>query len=111
MIQTASTQLMSVKDLAQYLGIKQSTLYSWASRGLIPHYKINGLLRFKKEEIDPWIDSSRHSKSDTPLLSVQRKNQGELDLIIASAKRGAYNVVNGKPGQIKSRGRRSHGTL
>ena len=60
---------LNVKDLSEYLKIKPSTLYSWAARGIIPHYKVYGLLRFKKEEIDLWIESFKGTSKNT-LLSA-----------------------------------------
>ena len=43
------------EDVCSALGIKMSTLYSWTSRGLIPYVKINGLLRFREDMIEPWL--------------------------------------------------------
>lgn len=103
--------LMSVKDLATHLGIKASTLYSWSERGLIPHYKIHGLLRFKKEEVDAWIDSFGRSAQPATSVTMPRNKRNDLDIIIATAKREAYNTLHGKPGQDQSRGRRPNGTV
>ncbi len=56
-ITVTKAMFLSIKDLSQYLQIKPSTLYAWASKGIIPHYKVHGLLRFKQDEIDAWIAS------------------------------------------------------
>jgi excisionase family DNA binding protein len=102
---------LTVKDLSDYLKIKPSTLYSWANQGKIPRYKVNGLLRFKKEEIDFWIASLRDQKPPVSLPSFKRRNFRDADLLVASAKKEVYNIPHGKPDQIKLSGRRSDGTL
>jgi len=48
--------LLTIRQLADYLNIKRSTLYAWVEQGIIPHYKMNRLIRFKKEEIDAWLE-------------------------------------------------------
>lgn len=48
-------KMLLPEDVCSALGIKKSTLYSWTSRGLIPYVKINGLLRFKADMIEPWL--------------------------------------------------------
>jgi len=48
--------LLTIQQLSDYLSIKRSTPYAWVERGFIPHYKMNRLIRFKKEEIDIWLE-------------------------------------------------------
>lgn len=43
------------EDICTALGIKMSTLYSWTSQDLIPYVKVNGLLRFRADMIEPWL--------------------------------------------------------
>jgi excisionase family DNA binding protein len=102
---------LSVKELSSYLAIKSSTLYSWAAKGVLPHYKVHGLLRFKKEEIDSWVASFKCEKNLFVIPSFDKKGQRDIDFIIASAKKEVYNIPHGKPGPIKVSGRRSDGTL
>lgn len=51
--------ILTVKQVADLIQAKPSTIYSWVEQGLIPHLKINGLLRFSESEIVEWIDSHR----------------------------------------------------
>ena len=53
---------ISVKELAEYISIKPSTIYAWVHEGYIPHYKIGRLVRFNMEEIERWI-KKRKAKS------------------------------------------------
>jgi excisionase family DNA binding protein len=63
---------LSVKEAAVYLGIKKPTLYAWAKCGKIPHYRLNSLLRFKKGDLDNWIEGRKRE-----LLGTENRN-GEI---------------------------------
>jgi excisionase family DNA binding protein len=50
-------KLLTPENVCEVLGIERSTLYAWTSRGLIPFFKVNGLLRFRESEILKWLKS------------------------------------------------------
>ena len=78
---------MSIKRLSQYLDIKPSTLYAWVEKGIIPHYRIQGCIRFRLDEIEEWLKSKRQGWDMTggEVLSPQRKPAGNIDKIIRKA--------------------------
>jgi len=39
--------------------VHPKTVYKWSEDGKIPHLRINGLLRFKKSEIEAWQDKNK----------------------------------------------------
>ena len=47
-------------DCASMLGESLSALYKKTALGLIPHYKPNGRLLFKIDEIKDWIERSKN---------------------------------------------------
>jgi excisionase family DNA binding protein len=47
--------LMTVMQVAAYLGIQKSTVYSLSMKAKIPHFHIGKLLRFRKDDIDAWL--------------------------------------------------------
>ncbi len=55
--------IMTVKELADYLKIAEKTAYRFASEGKVPGFKVGSAWRFKKEEIDAWI--KRQSEAST----------------------------------------------
>jgi len=81
--------------LSGYLNIKTSTLYAWVSQNKIPYIKIGGLIRFRKEEIDPWVDAFRKS-SERIIVPHENRDSREIDSLIESVKRGAYNRNRGE---------------
>ena len=62
---------LSINDLSKYLGIKPKTLYSWVAKGILPHYRIGGLIRFKRKDIDRWVEACRRNGVDITNLKVR----------------------------------------
>lgn len=54
-------KILTVKQVAELIQAKQSTVYAWAEQGIIPFFKLNGLLRFSEEKILSWIQSCQTS--------------------------------------------------
>lgn len=52
-------KLIDVKEVAQILNVKPSTLYQWAELGQIPCIKLNGSLRFDLADIERWVKSCK----------------------------------------------------
>jgi uncharacterized protein len=47
---------LSVDDVAAHLGIRRGTVYKWVERLGLPARKVGRLLRFKRPEIDAWVE-------------------------------------------------------
>ena len=59
--------LITVKEVADYLKLKEQTVYLLARQNKIPSLKVGGSLRFKKSQIDAWLASSPKTSSPDPL--------------------------------------------
>jgi excisionase family DNA binding protein len=46
---------LSVAEIAQYLGVKEDTVYKWITAKRLPAHKVGRLWKFKKAEVDEWI--------------------------------------------------------
>jgi excisionase family DNA binding protein len=46
---------LSVDEIAEYLGIKKDTVYKWVAAKRIPAHRVGRLLKFKKDEVDEWV--------------------------------------------------------
>lgn len=94
-------KLLTIKELSQLIKVKKTTLYSWAAQGLIPSFKLNGLLRFDSEEIEKWIKKSKIAPNKLSLSKRKNRSQN-IDIIvnnaIEGAKREEYNSMDRKPG-------------
>ena len=52
------TDVMTVREVAEYLKVKERTIYRLVARGDIPAFKVGGSWRFRKGEIDQWTESN-----------------------------------------------------
>jgi excisionase family DNA binding protein len=52
-------EMLTARDLEALLQIDRKTIYSYAQRGLIPYVRIQSNLRFRRTEIEGWIE--KHS--------------------------------------------------
>ncbi len=57
------TSLLSVDDLADYLGLKKQTIYNWLHQGKISGIKIGKVWRFEKKEVDKWLSKCKKRKT------------------------------------------------
>lgn len=52
-------QILTLQDLAAYLKIAEKTLYGYAQKGIVPGIKIGSAWRFRKSDIDAWLEEQR----------------------------------------------------
>lgn len=48
--------IMTIKEVAEYLKIKEKTAYHLSAKGEIPAFKVGRSWRFRKRDIDRWIE-------------------------------------------------------
>ena len=51
-------QLMSTKEVAEYLRLRERKIYDLVSRDEIPHSRVSGKLLFPRAQIDQWVNAS-----------------------------------------------------
>ncbi|MFL0992986.1 methylation-associated defense system helix-turn-helix domain-containing protein MAD1 [Vibrio parahaemolyticus] len=50
-------QILTLKEVATYLKLAEKTAYRLASEGKLPGFKVGGSWRFKREDLDAWINT------------------------------------------------------
>ncbi len=99
-------EILNIDELSDYVKIKKSSLYSKVARREIPHYKIGHLLRFKRSEIDLWVEESKvetlnpRERAKKILRGTGNSTTDIGALVketIAEAKAIHYTPVKGKP--------------
>lgn len=106
-----SDDILTIEEVAKYLRVSERTVYDWAQKGEIPAGKIGTVWRFKKDEIEKWVNERLTSSLKTPSVStaVQVKNILSPDRIVLlnhSTKHDALVAladVLGSAPQIKNR--------
>lgn len=53
-MQSATTKVLTVNELAEYLRVHRSTIYRLLKKGQLPGFKIGSDWRFNVEVIDDW---------------------------------------------------------
>lgn len=51
-----SSEILTIEEVARYLRVSERTVYEWAQKGEIPAGKIGTVWRFKKDDIESWVD-------------------------------------------------------
>ena len=76
--------ILTIEEVAKYLRVSERTVYDWAQKGEIPSGKIGTVWRFKKSEIEKWVND-RLTSSARPMTqssAVQVKNILSPDRIV-----------------------------
>jgi excisionase family DNA binding protein len=99
---------LNAAQLCEYLNLKPSTVYLKVATGDLPHYRIGRLIRFRKEEIDAWMerhlgksDANKESKTirggiKTATVDVNRIVEKTIDDVMGKR----YTPISGKPDQV-----------
>lgn len=76
--------ILTIEEVAKYLRVSERTVYDWAQKGEVPSGKIGTVWRFKKSEIEKWVNDrlSSGQRSVIPGEQVQVKNILSPDRII-----------------------------
>ncbi|MGP8154572.1 MAG: helix-turn-helix domain-containing protein [Smithella sp.] len=97
-----------IEDLSIYLKVKTKTIYAMVTD--IPHYRIGKLIRFKKAEIDAWLENKRENVQDIKIQTREKRKISDssnkhIDRIIRKTidqtKPEDYNSDYGKSDRIE----------
>ena len=103
-------EFLNIQDLSQFLGIKVSSLYAMVEEKRVPHYRIGKLIRFKRSEIESWMEEKKQvcvdiDKEAERILKPARSSANSIDEVIKKAieqvRREGYTDSYGKPDRTK----------
>ncbi|MDK9736123.1 helix-turn-helix domain-containing protein [Vibrio sp. D404a] len=52
-------QILTLKEVAEYLKLAEKTAYRLASEGKLPGFKVGGSWRFRREDLEAWIQDQK----------------------------------------------------
>ena len=52
-------QILTLKEVAAYLKLTEKTAYRLASEGKLPGFKVGGSWRFKRLDLEQWIEEQK----------------------------------------------------
>ncbi|MAN53113.1 MULTISPECIES: helix-turn-helix domain-containing protein [unclassified Marinimicrobium] len=53
--------VITLKEVAEFLKVHERTVYRLAAKGEIPAFKVANSWRFRRQDIERWIDQQTHS--------------------------------------------------
>lgn len=59
-----TTDIMTIREVAEYLKIAEKTAYRLAAEGELPGFKVGGSWRFRQADIHKWIDKGAKKHDD-----------------------------------------------
>ena len=104
----------TISEISEYLNLKPSTIYAMVAEERIPHFRVGRLVRFKKSEIDLWMEGNRKECFDTSqaakrVLRSARRPARDVNKVVKKAideaKGVFYTASHGKPDQVKGLGK------
>ncbi len=112
---------LTLDEASTYLGVRKSNLYSKIERKEIPHYRVGRLIKFKKADLDAFMEERRIDRVDIEkeakkILSHARNPNIDVDALVkktvAESRGNGYTASHGKSDQVKGLGKEvSHGAL
>lgn len=54
-----NNQILTLKEVAAYLKLAEKTAYRLTSEGKLPGFKVGGSWRFKREDLEMWIEGQK----------------------------------------------------
>jgi len=63
-------KLLTPVEIAELLGVRESTIYQWTHQGFIPHVKLGRFVRFRESNISKWLDQRQETGRATLKVDV-----------------------------------------
>ena len=103
--------ILTLEEVAQYLRVSERTVYDWAQKGDIPCGKLGTSWRFKRSEIERWVDSRIAAKpqalrpphaSPAPVVGAQAAAAQKLLRTLLTPNRVVFVEAAKKEGVLNS---------
>lgn len=73
-------EIMTIEEVAEYLRVSERTVYDWAQKGQLPGGKLGTTWRFKRDDIENWVNRQLGAPKSAPTS----KSGGLLSKILSS---------------------------
>ena len=57
-------EILTLAEVAQLLKVGDKTVYTMAQRGEVPAFKVRGQWRFKRDDLNDWIEQQKATSRD-----------------------------------------------
>jgi PTS system nitrogen regulatory IIA component len=78
-----SDDILTIKQLSEYLMVSEKTIYRMLEKNILPAIRVGGQWRFRKKDIDSWIDSQvRKVEIDGDRRVLAEFEQSEIEIAL-----------------------------
>ena len=63
-------RFVSISEVSKFLDVKESTLYVWRYKGMIPCYKVGGRVLFRLSELNKFAESFKQPVLARPAVRI-----------------------------------------
>lgn len=63
-------EIMTIEEVAEYLRVSERTVYDWAQKGDLPGGKLGTTWRFKRSDVENWVNSRISTQSTSKKKGV-----------------------------------------
>lgn len=86
--------ILTIEEVAKYLRVSDRTVYDWAQKGEIPAGKIGTVWRFKKSEVENWVNARLSSDAVKQAeQSIQVKNILSPDRVVFISQTSKHDAL------------------
>lgn len=68
--------LMTLEEVATYLRLSKDTVYRMAQTGKIPASKVGNQWRFRRDEVEAWLEQHKNLPGDGSGVDTPSKSRG-----------------------------------
>lgn len=73
-------EIMTIEEVAEYMRVSERTVYDWAQKGDLPGGKLGTTWRFKREDVENWVNSRLSGKSAPAIASANTGGSALLSI-------------------------------
>jgi PTS system nitrogen regulatory IIA component len=77
----ADEPLMGVREIAEYLNVHISSIYMWSQKGQMPAIKMGSMWRYRRSEIDEWLNERRSPRVEQGITSEETSYTADQEVI------------------------------
>lgn len=66
-------EILTLPEVAQLLKVADKTVYTMAQKGELPAFKVRGQWRFKRDDINAWIEGQKAAARPETQLGPQEE--------------------------------------
>jgi nitrogen PTS system EIIA component len=70
-----ASEILTLQEVADYLKVSVRTVYGYAQRGILPGIKVGTAWRFRKDDIDEWLEKQRRITEESTAERMQKEKE------------------------------------